>query len=100
MKTLSELCINVEDTNDSFVGVKYNKGNIQIIFPLGYDIPQDDEKECRKSVINLFKMIALAHEKQLNYEDGGDFSVDSEGLPVDSYMWILSDYIQLLHCTL
>lgn len=94
MKTLSELCINVEDTKDSFVGVKYNKGNIQIIFPLGYDIPQDDEKECRKSVINLFKMIALAHEKQLNYEDGGDFSIDSEGLPVDSYMWILSDYIQ------
>lgn len=92
MKKLSELCINVKDTNDNFVGVKYNKGKIKIIFPIGYSIPKDEE-ECRKSVINLFKTISLAHEKKLDYEDGGDFSLDSEGLPVDSYMWILSDYI-------
>ena len=92
MKKLSELCINVKDTNDNFVGVKYNKGKIKIIFPIGYDIPTDEE-ECRKSVINLFRTISLAHEKKLDYEDGGDFSEDSEGLPVDSYMWILSDYI-------
>ena len=92
MKKLSELCINVENTNDNFVGVKYNKGKIKIIFPIGYSIPTDEE-ECRKSVINLFKTISLAHEKKLDYEDRGDFSLDSEGLPVDSYMWILSDYI-------
>ena len=92
MKKLSELCINVKDTNDNFVGVKYNKGKIKIIFPIGFNIPSDEE-ECRKSVINLFKTISLAHEKKLDYEDGGDFSSDSEGLPVDSYMWIISDYI-------
>ena len=92
MKKLSELCINVKDTNDNFVGVKYNKGKIKIIFPIGYSIPTDEE-ECRKSVINLFKTISLAHEKKLDYEDGGDFSLDSEGLPIDSYMWTLSDYI-------
>lgn len=93
MKKLSELCINVEDTNDNFVGVKYNKGKIQIIFPLGYDIPKE-ENECRRSVINLFKIVTLSREKQLTYEDGGDFSLDSDGLPVDSYMWVLSDYIE------
>lgn len=92
MKKLSELCINVKDTNDNFVGVKYNKGRIKIIFPIGYNIPKDEE-ECRKSVINLFRTISLAHEKKLDYEDGGNFSLNSEGLPVDSYMWILSDYI-------
>lgn len=93
MKSLSELCVNVENTNDNFVGVKYNKGKIKIIFPLGYEIPQN-ENECRKSVISLFKLITLSHEKQLNYEDGGDFLPDSDGLPVDSYMWVLSDYIE------
>lgn len=92
MKKLSELCINVEDTNDNFVGVKYNKGKIKIIFPIGYSIPEDEE-ECRKSVINLFKTISLAHEKKLDHEDGGNFSLDSDGLPVDSYMWIITDYI-------
>lgn len=94
MKKLSELCINVSDTNDNFVGVKYNKGKIKIIFPLGYDIPKENENECRRSVINLFKTIALAHEKKLDYEDGGDFSADSDGLPVDSYMWVLTDYVE------
>ncbi len=94
MKKLSQLCINVNETNDNFVGVKYNKGNIQIIFPIGYDIPKDSEEDCRKSVINLFKIIGLAHEKNLDYEDGGDFLKDSEGLPVDSYMWVLTDYIE------
>lgn len=94
MKKLSELCINVNDTNDSFVGVKYNRGKIKIIFPLGYDIPKEDENECRKSVINLFKTISLAKEKKLDYEDSGDYSADSDGLPVDSYMWVLSDYIE------
>lgn len=93
MIKLSELCINVDNTEDSFVGVKYNKGKIKIIFPIGYDIPKD-ESECRKSVINLFKLITLSREKRLNYEDGGDFSLDSDGLPVDSYMWLLSDYIE------
>ena len=29
-KQLSEICINVEDTNDNFVGVKYDKKDIQI----------------------------------------------------------------------
>lgn len=94
MKKLSELCINVSDTDDNFVGVKYNKGIIKIIFPIGYDIPKKDENECRKSVINLFKTISLAHEKKLDYEDGGDFFPDGYGLPIDSYMWILNDYIE------
>jgi len=94
MKKLSEICITVDKTNDNFVGVKYNKGNIKIIFPRGYEIPRNDEKECRKSVINLFKSISFAHEKKLEQEDGGDFSVDSDGMPVDSYLWILSDYVE------
>lgn len=94
MKKLSKLCINVNETKDNFIGMKYNKGDIQIIFPIGYDIPKNDEEECRKAVIDLFKVIGLSHEKELDYEDSGDFSENSEGLPVDSYMWVLTDYIE------
>lgn len=92
MKKISDICINVSETNDNFVGIKYNKGDIRIIFPLGFDIPTDDN-ECKKAVNLLFKIIKLSNEKNLDLEDGGNYKEDSHGLPVDSYLWVLNDYI-------
>ena len=66
-KQLSEICINVEDTNDNFVGVKYDKKDIQIIFPLGYRIPEDN-KEKIEAIKLLFKTIKLSHDKKIDYE--------------------------------
>ena len=94
MKKLSALCFNVEETEENFVGIKYNNGDIKITFPLGYEIPKENEIACRKSVIQLFKTIKLAHEKKLDYENGENFLMCNDGLSIDSYMWILSDYIE------
>lgn len=89
---LSEICINVEDTKDNFVGVKYNNGNIKIIFPLGYRIPID-EKEKVESIKMLFKTIKLTHQKRLDFEDSGNYSEGANGLPIDSFQWIVNDYL-------
>ena len=91
-KELSEICFNVEDTDDNFVGVKYNKGDIQIIFPLGYRLP-DDNKERIESIKQLFKTIKLSHDKKIDYEDSGEHSPDASGLPIDSFQWIINDYL-------
>lgn len=91
-KELSEICFNVEDTNDNFVGVKYNKGDIQIIFPLGYRIPKDN-KEKIEAIKQLFKTIKLSHDKKIDYEDSGEHSIDASGLPIDSFQWIINDYL-------
>lgn len=92
MKKLSDICINVSETNDSFVGIKYNKGDIRIIFPLGFEIPTN-ESECKIMVSLLFRVIKLSNEKKLDLEDSGDYKADSNGLPVDSFLWVLNDYI-------
>lgn len=92
MNKLSDICVNVSDTNDSFIGIKYDKGNLKIIFPLGFNIPKD-KVECKKCVNLLFKTIKLSNEKKLDVEDGNNFVEGADGLPVDSYMWVLNDYI-------
>lgn len=91
-KQLSEICINVEDTNDNFVGVKYDKKDIQIIFPLGYRIPEDN-KEKIEAIKQLFKTIKLSHDKKIDYEDSGDFKEGANGLPIDSFQWVINDYL-------
>ena len=91
-KQLSEICINVEDTNDNFVGVKYDKKDIQIIFPLGYRIPEDN-KEKIEAIKLLFKTIKLSHDKKIDYEDSGDFKEGANGLPIDSFQWVINDYL-------
>ena len=91
-KELSEICFNVEDTDDNFVGVKYNKGDIQIIFLLCYRLP-DDNKERIESIKQLFKTIKLSHDKKIDYEDSGEHSPDASGLPIDSFQWIINDYL-------
>ena len=91
-KQLSEICINVEDTNDNFVGVKYDKKDKQIIFPLGYRIPEDN-KEKIEAIKLLFKTIKLSHDKKIDYEDSGDFKEGANGLPIDSFQWVINDYL-------
>ena len=56
MKKLSELCINVNDTNDSFVGVKYNKGKIKMNNEVWKDV---DSYEGLYQVSNLGRVKSL-----------------------------------------
>ena len=44
MNDLLKLCKNVEETDDNFIGVRYNDGKIEIIFPIGYRIPNEKRK--------------------------------------------------------
>ena len=92
MNDLLKLCKNVEETIDNFIGVKYNDGKINIIFPLGYRIPKE-KNELIQSIKQLFKLIKIVHEKKIDFFSNGEFTEDSNGLPIDSYQWIINDYL-------
>ena len=92
MKKVTELCFTVEQTDDNFVGIKYNKGDVKIIFPLGYRIP-NTTKECKKSIKQLLRTIKLVNEKKIDFEDSGEYNNQAKGLPIDSYQWIIRDYL-------
>lgn len=93
MKKLSEICIGVENTNDSFVGVKFNNDNVSIIFPLGFRLSKN-EKELLLDVKNLFKLLKIFKDKKLDYNEIGTPSFEGHSLPIDSYQWIIEDYIK------
>lgn len=75
------------------VGIKFEEESISIYFPLGYDIPSDNEKNLqRKSVIDLLTTMSLSKLKDDGTEhknQGGD----SADFPIHAYLWILNDYM-------
>ena len=67
------------------VGIKFEEESISIYFPLGYDIPSDNEKNLqRKSVIDLLTTMSLSKLKDDGTEhknqegDSADFPMDIE----------------------
>ena len=54
---LKNICLN--SSNDNFVGISFEENEKRIIFPLGYEIP-DDSNECRLSILNLLRLISMS----------------------------------------
>lgn len=93
MKKLSEICISVENTNDTFVGVKFNNNDVSIIFPLGYRLSKN-EKELFIDVKNLFKLLKIFKDKKLDNNEFSSSNLYGDFWPIDSYQWIIEDYIK------
>lgn len=84
---------NGEETSEdkAFVGIKYMQDDVQVCFPLGYEIPKDDD-ECRKSIITLLRTISLSkniinQEVKLNDQLQEDYA-----FPMSAYLWLIRDY--------
>lgn len=92
MKDLLKLCKNVEETEDNFIGIKYNGEKIDIIFPLGYRIPKE-KSDLICSIKQLFKLIKIVHDRKIDCFNNGEFVDNSNNLPIDSYQWIINDYL-------
>lgn len=83
----------LENLNDkNFVGIKFFKDEIKIFFPLGYQIPKD-ENEQRKSIIELLQTLNLVSNDYSN-EDTSYFYGDNSSIPVNSYIWLIQDYLK------
>lgn len=54
--------IDSNEDGDRFVGVKADSSNAMIYFPLGYQLPEDDD-ELRRDIKNLFYVLAAFTDK-------------------------------------
>ncbi len=86
---------NIEDNEGkkdrAFVGIEYLPDDVHIYFPLGYEIPKDDEN-CRKSILSLLRTISLSkniinQEVKLN-----DSLKEDYAFPISSFLWLMRDY--------
>ena len=88
-------CVNEdgEETKEdkAFVGIKYTANDVEVLFPLGYEIPKDDD-ECRKSIITLLRTISLS--KNIINQDVklNDQLVEDYAFPMSAYLWLIRDY--------
>ena len=80
------------------VGIEFTKDFINIYFPLGYDIPNYNdkiiqEKEEKKAILDIIKTISLCKNNGENYKYNYNYGKNKE-IPINSYLWILNDYLK------
>ena len=66
------------NTGDRFVGIKADRENVSIHFPIGYCLP-DDEKILREDIVNLLRILSA-------------FARDTD-LPINSYLKIITKFL-------
>jgi len=85
-----EYCITSEESEDNFVGVRFHNGSPEVVFPHGYNIPED-EKERRKDVFRLLSVLKrFSDRSDGSKHDTGD---DISNLPISAYQYIIQDFL-------
>lgn len=93
-KTLKERChIDTDEDGDCFVGVKADSDDAIVYFPLGYDLPSN-EQDIRRDIQFLFKTLAsfttkedrLLHMKKNEVPQAVNF-------PIQAYLDIIDYYL-------
>lgn len=91
---LKEHCHVASNTDgDRFVGVKADSTDVRIYFPLGYQLP-DDDQELKKDVKNLFTVLASFTDKKDRILHMDKFTApQSVDFPIQAYMNIINYYL-------
>ncbi len=89
--TLKERCkVNTNIDSDTFVGIKVTNDEVSINFPLGFRVA-DDEKELRKDILLLMRVLARNTERK-DSEVELSQAFENVNLPIQAYLYVISDY--------
>ena len=80
------------DGTDAFVGIEYKDNDVCIYFPIGFEIPEEDDK-CRLSIISLLETISKANKIKKEGFYLTDHIEDDNSFPLLSYIWLINDYL-------
>jgi len=91
---LREHChIDSNEDGDRFVGVKADSTNAMIYFPLGYELPADDD-ELRRDVKNLFMVLAAFTNKNDRVLHMDKFTApQTVDFPIQAYLNVINYYL-------
>lgn len=81
---------------DDFVGIKYDKNNITICLPLGYNLAMFEQMSAKEKKINillLLRSIGITKSKNVFDTQFDNSSGDNKEVPFNSFLWLISDYI-------
>ena len=94
-KSLWERCnISSNTKEDSFVGVKVDKDDITINFPIGFNCKKAEDKIIRKDIILLLLIIKkFNNSTQIEYNKNKGRNNDLE-FPIQSFQYLIVDYLK------
>lgn len=85
--------INQNGDGDRFVGVKADSNNAMIYFPMGYELPEQDD-ELRRDIKNLFQVLATFTEKTDRVLEMDKFTApQSVDFPIQAYLNVINYYL-------
>ena len=93
-KNLRERChVNTNDEGDSFVGIKADTDDAIICFPLGYQLPPNDN-DLRADINNLLLVLAAFMKADKLIEQSNFSAPDMVGFPIHAYLTVIRDYLR------
>ena len=84
--------INTNYDTDTFVGIRCDKGDFSVNFPLGFCLP-DNDKELRKDILLLINTIASTTRRKDSGVTRAAASFNELGFPIQAYLYLINDYI-------
>lgn len=86
--------VNSNAAGDRFVGLKADSENVMIYFPMGYELPEQDD-ELRKEIKNLFRVLAIFTDKTDRVlEMDKSTSPQSVEFPIQAYLNVINYYLE------
>ena len=93
-KNIRERChVNKNDEGDSFVGVKADTDDAVIYFPIGYQLPPNDD-DLRADINNLFYVLAAFMKEDRLIEESKFAAPRTVDFPMHAYLKIIRDFLR------
>ena len=93
-KDLRQRChVNTDEDGDSFVGVKADAEDARVYFPLGYNLPDNDD-DLRVDINNLFGVLASFMKEDRVIEASHLETPQAVAFPIHSYLIVIHDFLQ------
>lgn len=93
-KNIRERChVNKNDEGDRFVGVKADTDDAVIYFPIGYQLPPDDD-DLRADINNLFYVLAAFMKEDKLIEESKFATPRTVDFPMHAYLKVIRDFLR------
>ena len=93
-KNIRERChVNTNEDGDSFVGVKADTTDMMIYFPIGYQLPDDDD-DLRVDIHNLFGVLAAFMKEDKVIEATKFEARQTVDFPMHAYLKVIRHFLR------
>jgi hypothetical protein len=93
-KNIRERChVNTNEDGDSFVGVKADTTDMMIYFPIGYQLPDDDD-DLRVDIHNLFGVLAAFMKEDKVIEATKFEAPQTVDFPMHAYLKVIRHFLR------